>query len=112
MPGVPVMVVRGADYPRKADEFYITPAETTRALLDTYREFGRRICDPCCGDGAILNMLNTYHHKTGGNDISQGYHFLTDPFPWTGYDIVTNPPYGSGGRMAFDFITRALAVTA
>jgi hypothetical protein len=104
------MVVRGANYPRKPDEFYETPAETTRVLLDKIK-FHTRVTDPACGNDAILRVLNEYKYDAVGSDLTKGYDFLADRFLWRNRDIVTNPPFGPGGRTAARFITRALDVT-
>lgn len=104
------MVVRGANYPRKPDEFYETPAETTRVLLDAIN-FRHRVADPACGENAILSVLKEYKYDAVGSDLNTGYNFITDRFLWRDRDIVTNPPFGPGGRTAVDFIARALDVT-
>jgi hypothetical protein len=106
------MVMRGANYPRKPDEFYETPAETTRVLLDMIEFNKRRVVDPAFGNLAILRVLNEYKYTTAGSDLAKGYNFLADRFRWRNCDIVTNPPFGPGGRTAVDFIARALDVTS
>lgn len=104
------MTVRGANYPRKANDFYATPPETTRVLLDHVR-FSNWVCDPARGEDAIVKVLVKYGYNTCGGDLSKGYDFLIDKFKWTDCDIVTNPPFGGGGRQAVQFIERALHVT-
>lgn len=104
------MTIRGANYPRKPNDFYATPPETTRVLLDLVR-FNRRVCDPARGSDAIINVLKEYGYETCGSDLSNGYNFLTDRFLWPGRDIVTNPPFGPQGRDAMFFIHRAIEVT-
>jgi hypothetical protein len=106
------MVVRGANYPRKPNEFYATPPETTRVMLTTVQFLPSGVCDPAQGDGAIRAVLREYGYvNKGGDIIADGYDFLTDKFRWPGCDIVTNPPFGPGGRTACLFIRRALQVT-
>jgi hypothetical protein len=100
---------RGADYPRKPNDFYATPPEATQALLD-HVSFQHRVCDPACGDGAILNVLIANGYHAVGDDITNQYNFLTDRFRWFNCNIVTNPPFGIGGRDALLFIRRALQV--
>ena len=105
------MVVRGATYERRPLDFYQTPGETTRVLFN-FARFGERVVDPCCGDGAILKTLKEQGYKKAtGDDLIQGYDFLLHPWRWAGADIVTNPPFGPGGRTAVKFIERALEVT-
>jgi hypothetical protein len=103
------MVIRGAKYPRKKDEFYRTPPETTHAMLKIVA-FDRPVCDPACGDGAIMQVLTIWDIAAKGRDLKDGYNFLTDPFPWPDCDIVTNPPFGPGGKTALLFVQRALQV--
>jgi hypothetical protein len=105
------MVVRGASYPRKKNDLYETPAETTRVLLDLVK-FGARVCDPACGKNAIVKVLRERGYDVDGSDIRHRYDFLKDEFLWPEYDIISNPPYGAGGRVAMAFIKRALEVTA
>jgi hypothetical protein len=105
------MTVRGANYPRKENDFYATPPETTRVLLDHVAGFGEQICDPACGNGAIVKVLKEYHCDADGSDLAHNYNFLADDFLWPGWDIITNPPFGPGGRTAVAFIERALEVT-
>jgi hypothetical protein len=104
------MVVRGAKYPRKENEFYSTPPETTRVLLDLV-DFDLCVCDPASGSGAIMGVLKEYRYIAEGADLGGGYDFLKDQFRWSGHNIVTNPPFGIGGRTALEFIERALAIT-
>jgi hypothetical protein len=104
------MTVRGANYPRKENDFYATPAETTRALLNAVR-FTRIVVDPASGMGAILTVLKQYGYAAYGSDLKKKYDFLIDRFHWKNCDIVTNPPFGTQGRTAVQFVTRALQVT-
>lgn len=104
------MTVRGANYPRKENDFYSTPAETTRVLLDLVG-FGDCVCDPACGQGAIISVLQEYQYLAVGADLRDNYDFLKHPFRWPDSDIVTNPPFGIGGRTAVRFIERALEIT-
>jgi predicted RNA methylase len=105
------MVVRGANYPRKPNEFYATPIETTQVLLDVVW-FTPTVCDPACGDGAIVSALLKNGYMAVGTDLTVGADFLTEPYDWPYHDIVTNPPFGKGGRLAAQFIERAIEVTA
>lgn len=104
------MTIRGANYPRREHDFYATPPETTRVLLDMIK-FGPRVCDPARGNGAIEKVLKEYGYQVSGSDLNKGYNFLTDRYLWPGRDIVTNPPFGPGGRTAMQFVTQAIEVT-
>lgn len=113
------MPVRGAAYERPEHEFVPTPEAPIRALLNTV-QFAKVLCDPCCGDGAMLRMFDAYGGRGFGCDIrpdacegSITCDFIRDPFPFADWpvDIVTNPPFGPTGRLAVRFIDRALQVT-
>jgi hypothetical protein len=105
------MVVRGAKYARKENEFYATPPETTQVLLDAMW-FSPFVCDPAQGDGAIIRVLEQNGYRTHGSDLNEGYDFIADEFKWRGDDIITNPPFGIGGKTAALFIERAIEITA
>lgn len=106
---------------RRADDFYATPAWVTRAI-GPYLEgpHGHQTVgfDPCCGDGAILNVMAEWWFgaKPIGIEIDAGraaaagtLHAVTLgdalAIPWPDADmLVTNPPYA----LAMAFIERAL----
>lgn len=110
------MVERGATYERAPNDWYVTPREPIASLLDTIQFPINYLCDPCCGNGAMLEVFQQFGYKSFGFDIAPwGDHpkqdFLTYT-PWeTKFDIVTNPPYGLKGLLAVAFIARALMVT-
>jgi hypothetical protein len=115
---MPVRLGRDRKYDRPEHDFVPTPAEPINALLNIYK-FSPVICDPCCGDGALLNILRARGYRAVGTDIRHGScdetiacDFIHDPWPieWPA-DIVTNPPYGLQGRLAERFIDRALEIT-
>lgn len=117
------MVVRGAEYPRQSHDWYTTPAPPIRALFKAV-QFNRRLCDPCCGNGSMMNVFQECGYQALGFDVSPWGNFmrrdfLTEPFPWPendGWrgspDIVTNPPYGTQGILARKFAERALSITS
>jgi hypothetical protein len=70
------------------------------------------IADPCCGSGAILEVLKIAGHIVHGRDIiDYGWlhtvicDYLNEPAETNGVAIVTNPPY----RLALKFIEKAFA---
>lgn len=76
-------------------DFYPTPPWGTRALL-RYVEFTGHILEPCCGDGAMAEVLKeTGQEITASDIINRGYgserDFLSIQEPQT--NIVTNPPF-------------------
>lgn len=112
------MVQRGATYERQERDWYRTPREPVDVLFKVVK-FSKRICDPCCGDGALLKAFDDHGHDAFGSDIHPvgvpnaiTSDFITQHFPWgVNCDIVTNPPYGERGALAVKFIERALEVT-
>ncbi len=99
---------------RLVDDFYATPAWVTRAILPHLR--CGSVLDPCCGDGAILDVIGK-EWATFGLELDAGRagkaaarHAVTctDALvggPWPDADAcVTNPPYA----LAMPFIERAL----
>ena len=113
------MVQRGADYERQSRDWYRTPSGPVHALMNII-EFDRSICDPCCGDGAMMEVFRARGHEALGLDIqpmavpsAHTLDFVRDEFPFEGpLDIVTNPPYGDKrATLALAFISRALEVT-
>ncbi len=123
------MSATGRSDVRQADDFYRTPAWATQAILPYLihsTELGEgRVLDPCCGDGAILDVVKAeYGLATRGVELSEerafkaqakghniphmtqalGQDALTkDWWPDSEY-ILTNPPY----VLAQEFIEKAL----
>lgn len=97
---------------RKADEgpdFYPTPDWGTEALLK-YEDFYETILEPCCGDGAMSEVLKRHGHIVKSSDIhDRGYGEVKDFFSITEKqdNIITNPPYG----IANDIVEHALSIT-
>jgi len=95
-------------------EFYPTPPEATRALLDA-QTFDGGIWEPACGDGAISKELIAAGYDVVSTDLvdhgygRSGVDFLEQRLPRAKH-IVTNPPYGGG--LADAFVRKALAFTA
>ena len=84
---------------RRAHDFYPTPPGTTRPILPLLREhFPLLIWEPCCGDGAISEVLKADGKQVVSTDlIDRGYGEGVVDFLNTGrplaYAIVTNPPF-------------------
>lgn len=117
------MAIRGAEYPRQPRDTYITPREPIASLLTLGPLFGtlenKSVCDPCCGNGALMRVLEEWGYHALGFDIEPWgpytkTNFLTEPFSsfYGQCDIVTNPPYGTQGILARKFIERALSITS
>lgn len=76
-------------------DFYPTPAWGTQALLNAVT-FSGRVLEPCCGDGAMADVIKAAGYKVEASDIvDRGYgkvrDFLTITAPQV--NIVTNPPF-------------------
>jgi len=97
---------------RREHDFYPTPEECTRALLEA--EGGRLnamlpVWEPACGDGAICKVLEAQGYRTVATDlIKRGYgkhdiNFL-DQNEAMAPQIVTNPPF----VLAAEFIAKGI----
>ena len=106
------------EFAREENDFYATPPEATRALLEAETLDGI-IWDPACGDGAICEVArNEYNRNVIFSDLhDRGYHFSapkdflavtrTELNAWSelaSVNIVTNPPF----KLAAEFIEQAL----
>ena len=95
---------------RAEHDFYPTPRNAVEALLSV-EKFEGPIWEPCCGDGAISQVLEDYGHVVHSTDlIYRGYgvgehDFLTSPL--TSDNIITNPPF----KLAEKFIRLSLERT-
>jgi hypothetical protein len=98
-------------------DLYETPPEATGALLKV-EQLPRRIWEPACGRGAIVNVLRAAGHEVVATDIANygipitapgywGSDFLTERAAPAGTEcILTNPPY----RLAAEFVRHALTL--
>lgn len=107
-------------------DFYPTPSTVTRAFLNAA---GHRLpdgvwCEPCVGDGAIIDACADYHYHRSGisptwvtfdirevathelSDHHETLDFLTLDLPPDSFDvIITNPPF----FIAEEIIRKALS---
>jgi hypothetical protein len=88
------MVLRGADYPRKASEDYCTPAEPVLALIPHLVDIRVAWVPSDRGSDSVLAAtLRAHCIETVSTDVD----FLTVREPPAGADaIVDNPPFGRG----------------
>ncbi len=96
---------------RVVDDYYATPPEATKAILDKEILEGS-ILEPACGEGHISKVVKEYYPNSevvstdlvnrnyGQGDID----FLTYDFNRNFDNIITNPPF----KYAKEFIERAL----
>jgi hypothetical protein len=98
---------------RQDRESYPTPAWVTAALVPHLRPYkASRVWEPAAGDGQMADALRVAGLSVTATDILDGHDFLNGCREPAAYDsIVTNPPYGLGGRVAQQFIERALQFT-
>lgn len=112
------MSATGRSDVRHPDDFYATPAWASLAILRALQiPTDVAIFDPCCGDGAILDVAAKLGHPTEGLEIDDGRasaaaakgHVVTrrdalTPAEWPGNAaLVTNPPFS----LAMDFVERS-----
>lgn len=103
---------------RKKGEKYYTPAWVTRCLI---RVLGGRlttvplIVEPAAGDGKIVDELRHHGYAVEASDLTPDRFDIVsiDFFSMTAIlspaaAIITNPPFGVGGRLAFQFCWHAL----
>jgi hypothetical protein len=88
---------------RKKSDFYETPYSITRHLLNVEDfDYNLTICEPACGDGAIVKVLQEKTNNIVFYDIEKN--FLTE---MEKYDyIITNPPFS----ISYEFIQKAKIV--
>jgi hypothetical protein len=98
---------------RHSDDFYPTPPEALRALLESeiIGAYRRRFWEPACGDGALSRELDAAGHEVVSTDlVDRGYgtggvDFLSVKEPLAKH-ILTNPPF----KLAEAFIRHAHAL--
>lgn len=93
-------------YSRTDNDFYPTPPWVTAALLH-HIELRGPVWEPCCGNGAIAQVIESHGVKVHATDlIDHGFgqsgvdFFARHEFPAGCRAMVTNPPYGDGGAMS------------
>lgn len=132
------MSQKASGYERIEGDRYFTPAWPVEALLGVEKFTGLTV-DPCAGGWDIVDVLKAAGIPTGGFDIQpapliarlpDGDHRRTDDvifqqqdfLAWdgwlTGYrgyhhamNLITNVPYGVGGRLGVQFIKHMLKLT-
>lgn len=89
---------------RKKSDFYETPYSMTgRFLEEEYFDSALSFCEPACGKGAIVKVLQEITENITSYDIEKN--FLLDD---AHYDyIITNPPFS----LAYEFIQQAKKLT-
>ena len=91
---------------REKDDYYATPKETTKALLNVER-FSKNILEPCCGEGHISKVLIENGYTVESSDLvdrnfgTPKVDFLIETRKRE--NIITNPPY----KNALEFAQKA-----
>lgn len=84
---------------RPSNDFYPTPSCMVKELVKSGffpNDKGIKIFDPCCGEGAICNVLRNYGYKNFvEEDLIYGQDFLKTEIPARPiYDVlIMNPPF-------------------
>jgi hypothetical protein len=111
------MTETASGYERRDLEKYFTPWWVTAAIADAV-ELPMPLWDPAAGTGDIINAINArrYGAQTEATDISPdadwiGQQDFLGAHSTACRTIITNPPFGDGGRLAVKFIEHALALT-
>lgn len=108
------MTKHGPEYARQRNEKYFTPAWVTEALMEAEDFFGQ-VVDPAAGAGHIIDVARGHVFVVMGLDIEPDRDDIVqaDFLKTTGStdNIITNPPFGIGGRLAVSFIEKALTTT-
>ena len=87
-----------SDFARIPRDFYPTPAEAVTPLLPHLLP-GTRYCEPCAGDGALIDALGAAGHKClHASDIAPRRADVQEADalsgPWSGFEMfITNPPW-------------------
>jgi hypothetical protein len=105
---------------KQIDEFYATSLETARWLISElgsrFELRGKTALEPCVGGFVFPTCASELNWTT--NDIN----VWTDQVPDTQCDflksdfgrfdfVITNPPFGSGNKLAFDFLKKSAELT-
>ena len=88
---------------RKKSDFYETPYTLTRHLLNVEDfVYSFTICEPACGDGAIVKVLKEKTNNIIAYDIQKNFLTETEQYEY----IISNPPFS----IAYEFILKAKQV--
>src|SRR5690625_4823840 len=98
---------------RVKNDYYATPPETTKAILNRIKLSGS-VLEPACGEGHISKVLKEYYPNSeiiSTDLIDRGYgvggiNFLTHDYGRRFDNVITNPPF----KYAKEFIERGLDI--
>ncbi len=100
---------RHSEYARRNAEDYPTPEWVTQIIVPYLHQYASFIWDPAVGGGQMTLALA----RAGLRVLGTADDFLTRTrLPEPDIDCCcSNPPYGTGGRLACQFIEHALELT-
>jgi hypothetical protein len=109
------MAKHESGYLRVERDFYPTPPWVVGVLAEHIDLAGRRVWECACGDGRMAQALKAAGASVYSSDVvDRGYcdellDFAAEQQPKTNFDdIITNPPFGSRGKLAESFIASGL----
>lgn len=88
---------------RRARDAYMTPPGAVKGLLHRLHHnalHGKRVLEPCCGDGSITTTFAHFSLPIVGRDLTTGHDFLKPVDEPTWDLIITNPPFYLAQPMA------------
>jgi hypothetical protein len=97
---------------RQKDDFYPTPKECTRLLLENEPPMVGTIWECACGDGRMVEVFLEYGHSVIASDLRHtgfgqgGVDFLLGDAGYKPTHIITNPPF----KLASEFLIKALDI--
>jgi hypothetical protein len=104
------LISKTSSFAERGLDPYFTPWQAIHALLGL-EKIPKRVFDPCCGNGAILDVLEAAGRHVSGADVHDyGWRgtivkdFLANKSDLRGTAIVSNPPY----RFAEKFIQKVI----
>lgn len=108
------MSQRDSGFDKIRNDFYATPEWVTECLM-IEESFSNYILEPASGQGHIsdhllfngffVSCVDIIDHETV--DICCDFLMYSNPTD----NVITNPPYGNGGRLAMRFIEQSLKIT-
>ena len=88
---------------RKKSDFYETPYSITSHLLKVESfDTSLIVCEPACGSGAIVKILEKEWKDVVAYDIEKNFLMETEKYDY----IITNPPFS----LAYEFVQKAKQV--